>query len=55
MVAFFPKHVRYKRKNLFAASWWQTALSAKNAGEAPFLSSAVQAQKVTANYGNAGI
>jgi len=44
-----------KRKNLLAAIEWQTALSAKNAGEAHFLSSTIQAQKVAIYYGEVGI
>jgi hypothetical protein len=47
--------VRKQRKNLLAASEWQMALSAKNAGEARFLSSTNHAQKVAAYYGDAGI
>jgi hypothetical protein len=38
-----------------AAIEWQTALSAKNAGEAHFLSSTIQAQKVAIYYGEVGI
>jgi hypothetical protein len=37
-------------------AWWGTILGAvKNAGEAPFLRSAIQAQKVAGLYGDAGI
>jgi hypothetical protein len=42
-------------KNLLAAYKRQTALSAKNAGKALFLSSTNHAQKVAIYYGNAGI
>jgi hypothetical protein len=42
-------------KILLAAHKWQFALSATYSGEASFLSSATQAQKVAANYGNVGI
>jgi hypothetical protein len=38
-----------------AAHKWQSALAATYSGEALFLSSTAQAQKVAANYGNAGI
>jgi hypothetical protein len=44
-----------KRKNLLAVCKWQIALSAKNAGETRFLSSAIQAQIVVDLYGEAGI
>jgi hypothetical protein len=38
-----------------AAIEWQTALSAKNVGEAHFLSSTIQAQKVAIYYAEVGI
>jgi len=44
-----------KMKKLLAACKWQTALSAKNAGEASFLTSSIHAQKAARLYGEAGI
>jgi len=44
-----------KTKKLVAAWKWQSALSAKNAGEADFLSSTIYAQQVASLYGEAGI
>jgi hypothetical protein len=38
-----------------AAHSWQTALSAKNAGKAYILSSAIHAQKVAGLFGEPGI
>jgi hypothetical protein len=46
---------RKNRKNLLAAISRQTALSAKNAGKALFLSSTIYAQKMAGLFGEAGI
>ncbi len=56
----FYKHIwlapfRKKRKNLLAAFQRQTGLSARNTGEALFLSSTIHAQKMAGLSGEAGI